>query len=78
MYPFYRRYAGPRGIEPLLGIYGGGMLLWDSPEGNQNRYRCYSRMGKCWFRAGWRNGKRSVRSSDKCVNSFLILEKVSG
>ncbi len=37
MYPFYRRYAGPRGIEPLLGIYGGGMLLWDSPEGNQDK-----------------------------------------
>lgn len=36
-YPFYRRYAGPRGIEPLLGIYGGGMLLWDSPEGNQDK-----------------------------------------
>ncbi len=37
MYPFYRRFAGPRGIEPLLGIYGGGMLLWDSPEGNQDK-----------------------------------------
>ncbi len=34
-YPFYRTYAGPRGIEPLLGAYGGGMLLWDSPEGEQ-------------------------------------------
>jgi hypothetical protein len=37
MYPFYRRYAGPRGIEPLIGIFGGGMLLWDSPEGNQEK-----------------------------------------
>ena len=35
-YPFYRRYAGPRGIEPLLGIYGGGILLWDRPDGNQD------------------------------------------
>jgi len=37
LYPFYRRFAGPRGIEPLLGIYGGGMLLWDSPEGTQDK-----------------------------------------
>lgn len=37
MYPFFRRYAGPRGIEPLLGIYGGGMLLWDSPEGSNDK-----------------------------------------
>jgi len=37
MYPFYRRFAGPRGIEPLLGVFGGGMLLWDSPEGNQDK-----------------------------------------
>lgn len=35
-YPFYRTYAGPRGIEPLLGIYGGGILLWDRSEGNQD------------------------------------------
>lgn len=35
MYPFYRKYAGPRGIEPLLGVYAGGALVWDSPEGNQ-------------------------------------------
>ena len=33
-YPFYRTYAGPRGIEPFLGIYGGGVLLWDSPAGD--------------------------------------------
>ena len=33
LYPFFRRYAGPRGIEPLIGVYGGGMLLWDDPEG---------------------------------------------
>ncbi|MEN8208496.1 MAG: hypothetical protein ABFR50_04510 [Candidatus Fermentibacteria bacterium] len=37
IYPFYRRYAGPRGIEPLLGIYGGGMILWDSPEADQDK-----------------------------------------
>ncbi len=37
MYPFYRRFAGPRGIEPLIGVYGGGMLLWDSPESNQDK-----------------------------------------
>jgi len=36
IYPFYRRYAGPRAIEPLLGAYGGGMLLWDSPAGGQD------------------------------------------
>ncbi len=35
-YPFFRKYAGPRGIEPLLGIYGGGILLWDRPDGNQD------------------------------------------
>jgi len=35
IYPLYRRFAGPRGIEPLLGVYAGGMLLWDSPEGDQ-------------------------------------------
>ena len=35
LYPFYRRSAGPRGIEPLVGAYGGGMLLWDSPAGDQ-------------------------------------------
>jgi hypothetical protein len=37
MYPFYKEFAGPRGIEPLLGIYGGGMLLWDSPEGDHDK-----------------------------------------
>jgi hypothetical protein len=35
LYPFYRKFAGPRGIEPLLGVYGGGALLWDSPSGSQ-------------------------------------------
>lgn len=34
MYPFYRRYAGPRGIEPLIGIHAGGVLAWDSAEGD--------------------------------------------
>lgn len=33
MYPFYRRYAGPRGIEPLIGLHAGGVLAWDSAEG---------------------------------------------
>lgn len=33
-YPFYRSYAGPRGIEPLLGVHAGGVLAWDSPEGD--------------------------------------------
>lgn len=33
MYPFYRRFAGPRGIEPLIGIHAGGVLAWDSAEG---------------------------------------------
>lgn len=37
LYPFFRRYAGPRGIEPLLGVYGGGMLLWDDPDGNGDK-----------------------------------------
>jgi len=35
LYPFYRHFAGPRGIEPLIGAYGGGALLWDSPSGGQ-------------------------------------------
>lgn len=34
MYPFYRPYAGPRGIEPLLGAYAGGVIGWDSVEGD--------------------------------------------
>jgi hypothetical protein len=29
-YPFYKPYAGSRGLEPLIGAYGGGMLTWDS------------------------------------------------
>ena len=37
LYPFYRRFAGPRGIEPILGAYGGGMILWDSPTGTQEK-----------------------------------------
>lgn len=31
-YPFYRPYAGPRGLEPLVGVYAGGLLAWDSAE----------------------------------------------
>jgi hypothetical protein len=32
IFPFYRPYAGPRGLEPLLGFFGGGMLAWDSAD----------------------------------------------
>lgn len=32
MYPFYKPYAGSRGLEPLLGFYGGGLLAWDSTD----------------------------------------------
>jgi len=31
-YPFYRPYAGPRGLEPFVGAYAGGLLAWDSAE----------------------------------------------
>jgi hypothetical protein len=34
IYPFYKPYAGPRGLEPLFGVYGGGILAWDSVEGD--------------------------------------------
>lgn len=37
MYPFYRRWAGPRGIEPMIGVHAGGVLAWDSAEGNADR-----------------------------------------
>lgn len=30
-YPLYRRYAGPRGLEPFVGGMAGGFLAWDSP-----------------------------------------------
>jgi hypothetical protein len=30
-YPLYRKYAGPRGLEPFIGISAGGFLAWDSP-----------------------------------------------
>lgn len=30
-YPFYRPYAGPRGLEPFIGVTGGGLVAWDSP-----------------------------------------------
>ena len=32
LFPLYRRYAGPRALEPFLGVSGGGMIVWDSSE----------------------------------------------
>jgi hypothetical protein len=32
IFPFYRPYAGPRGLEPLMGVFGGGLLAWDSAD----------------------------------------------
>lgn len=29
-YPFYKPYAGARGLEPFIGVTGGGILVWDS------------------------------------------------
>ncbi len=29
-FPFYRPYAGPRGLEPFFGFTGGGIIAWDS------------------------------------------------
>lgn len=29
-YPFYRPYAGARGLEPFIGFTGGGIVAWDS------------------------------------------------
>ncbi len=29
-YPFYRPYAGARGLEPFIGVVGGGIVVWDS------------------------------------------------
>lgn len=34
LFPLYRRYAGPRALEIFAGVYGGGMLAWDSVEGS--------------------------------------------
>jgi hypothetical protein len=31
-YPLYRRFAGPRGLEPFVGVSAGGFLAWDSPS----------------------------------------------
>lgn len=28
-YPFFRPYAGSRGIEPFLGVTAGGLVVWD-------------------------------------------------
>jgi len=28
-YPFFRRYAGPRAIEPFIGAVAGGIIVWD-------------------------------------------------
>jgi len=29
-YPFYRPYAGARGLEPFIGVTAGGIVVWDS------------------------------------------------
>jgi hypothetical protein len=29
-FPFYRPYAGPRALEPFIGLTGGGILVWDA------------------------------------------------
>ncbi len=29
-YPFYRPYAGARGLEPFVGFNAGGIVVWDS------------------------------------------------
>lgn len=29
-YPFYRPYAGARGLEPFVGVNAGGIVVWDS------------------------------------------------
>jgi hypothetical protein len=31
-FPLLRPFAGPRGLEPFLGINGGGVVAWDSTE----------------------------------------------
>ncbi len=31
-YPFYRPYAGARGLEPFVGFAAGGIVAWDSVE----------------------------------------------
>ncbi|MEA3266983.1 MAG: hypothetical protein U9P42_08580 [Candidatus Fermentibacteria bacterium] len=31
-YPFYRPYAGARGLEPFFGVTAGGIVAWDSVE----------------------------------------------
>ncbi len=31
-YPFYRPYAGARGLEPFIGFTGGGIVVWDSVD----------------------------------------------
>jgi hypothetical protein len=30
MYPFFKPYAGARGLEPFAGFSGGGIIVWDS------------------------------------------------
>jgi len=37
-FPFYKPYAGPRALEPFIGVTGGGIIVWDRiaesfPEG---------------------------------------------
>ena len=31
MYPLYLRYAGQRGLEPIVGFGAGGFVAWDEP-----------------------------------------------
>lgn len=36
-YPYYRPYAGARGLEPFMGVTAGGIVVWDSVlETNSN------------------------------------------
>lgn len=68
IYPLFRRYAGPRGIEPFLGVYGGGMLLWDSPEGNQDKTKTGSAVIGAEF------GARIVLGSSTCFDLAISPE----
>jgi len=36
-YPLYRRFAGPRGLEPFVGLSAGGFVAWDSPVEGDGR-----------------------------------------
>ncbi|MBD3368859.1 hypothetical protein GF402_00660 [Candidatus Fermentibacteria bacterium] len=32
IFPLHRPFAGPRGLEPFMGLHGGGVLAWESTE----------------------------------------------